>query len=96
MVRLKEIAEAAGVSVMTVSKALRDKPDLAPATKARIRALADKMVAEEEGAQRGLADKRVAEENHREGAKRALADKRVVEEGAQRTLADKKPTAVNS
>ena len=43
MVRLKEIAEAAGVSVMTVSKALRDKPDLAPATKARIRALADKM-----------------------------------------------------
>jgi LacI family transcriptional regulator len=28
---------------MTVSKALRDKPDLSPATKARIRALADKM-----------------------------------------------------
>lgn len=43
MVRLKEIAQAAGVSVMTVSKALRDKPDLAPATKARIRALADHM-----------------------------------------------------
>ena len=43
MVRLKEIAEAAGVSVMTVSKALRDKPDLAHATKARIRALADRM-----------------------------------------------------
>jgi DNA-binding LacI/PurR family transcriptional regulator len=43
MVRLKEIASAAGVSVMTVSKALRDKPDLAPATKARIRALADQM-----------------------------------------------------
>ncbi len=43
MVRLKEIAEAAGVSVMTVSKALRDKPDLSAATKSRIRALADKM-----------------------------------------------------
>lgn len=43
MVRLKEIAAAAGVSVMTVSKALRDKPDLAAATKARIRQLADQM-----------------------------------------------------
>lgn len=43
MVRLKEIAAAAGVSVMTVSKALRDKPDLSVATKARIRALADAM-----------------------------------------------------
>ena len=55
-----------------------------------------KKLAEEEGAQRALADERVAEKDHREGAKRALADKRVVEEGAQRTLADKKPTAVNS
>jgi LacI family transcriptional regulator len=43
MVRLKEIAQAAGVSVMTVSKALRDKPDLSAATKARIRQLADQM-----------------------------------------------------
>jgi LacI family transcriptional regulator len=43
MVRLKEIADAAGVSVMTVSKALRDKPDLSAATKARIRALASQM-----------------------------------------------------
>lgn len=43
MVRLKDIAEAAGVSVMTVSKALRDKPDLAAATKARIRDLAERM-----------------------------------------------------
>ena len=40
MVRLKDIAAAAGVSVMTVSKALRDKPDLALATKDRIRKLA--------------------------------------------------------
>ena len=55
-----------------------------------------KKLAEEEGAQRALADERVAEKDPREGAKRALADKRVVEEGAQRTLADKKPTAVNS
>lgn len=31
------------MSVMTVSKALRDKPDLAPATKVRIRALAERM-----------------------------------------------------
>ena len=43
MVRLKEIAAAAGVSVMTVSKALRDKPDLAAATKARIQSLAAQM-----------------------------------------------------
>lgn len=40
MVRLKDIAAAAGVSMMTVSKALRDKPDLAAATKVRIRKLA--------------------------------------------------------
>ena len=43
MVRLKEIAAAAGVSVMTVSKALRDKPDLSAATKQRIRKLAAEM-----------------------------------------------------
>ncbi|MCW5556936.1 MAG: LacI family DNA-binding transcriptional regulator [Verrucomicrobiae bacterium] len=43
MVRLKEIAVAAKVSVMTVSKALRDKPDLSAATKARIQALAAQM-----------------------------------------------------
>lgn len=43
MIRLKDIAQAAGVSVMTVSKALRDKPDLAVATKERIRKLANQM-----------------------------------------------------
>lgn len=43
MVRLKDIAIRAGVSVMTVSKALRDEPDISAATKARIRALADEM-----------------------------------------------------
>jgi DNA-binding LacI/PurR family transcriptional regulator len=40
MVRLKDIAQFAGVSVMTVSKALRDAPDVSAATKARIKALA--------------------------------------------------------
>ena len=40
MVRLKDIAIAAGVSVMTVSKALREEPDVAEATRARIRLLA--------------------------------------------------------
>ena len=28
MIRLKDIAESAGVSVMTVSKALRNEPDI--------------------------------------------------------------------
>src|SRR5947207_15538839 len=43
MVRLKDIAERAGVSVMTVSKVLRDAPDISAATKNRIRALARQM-----------------------------------------------------
>ena len=43
MVRLKDIAERAGVSVMTVSKALRDEPDVSAATKARIKALAEQL-----------------------------------------------------
>ncbi len=43
MVRLKEIAAATGVSMMTVSKALRDKSDLSAATKARIRKIATEM-----------------------------------------------------
>ncbi|MFN0069149.1 MAG: LacI family DNA-binding transcriptional regulator [Limisphaerales bacterium] len=40
MIRLKDIAARAGVSVMTVSKALREEPDVAAATRTRIRALA--------------------------------------------------------
>jgi DNA-binding LacI/PurR family transcriptional regulator len=40
MVRLKDIAQLAGVSVMTVSKALRDEPDVSAATKAKIKLLA--------------------------------------------------------
>src|SRR5580698_1746982 len=43
MVRLKDIARQAGVSVMTVSKALRDEPDVSSATKTRLRALAQQM-----------------------------------------------------
>jgi LacI family transcriptional regulator len=43
MVRLKDIARHAGVAVMTVSKALRDAPDVSAATKARIKALASQM-----------------------------------------------------
>jgi len=43
MVRLKDIARHAGVSVMTVSKALRDEPDVSAATKARIKLLAQQM-----------------------------------------------------
>jgi DNA-binding LacI/PurR family transcriptional regulator len=43
MVRLKDIAERAAVSVMTVSKALRDEPDVSAATKARIKLMAQEM-----------------------------------------------------
>src|SRR5271163_3461815 len=43
MVRLKDIARHVGVSIMTVSKALRDEPDVSVATKARIKALAQQM-----------------------------------------------------
>lgn len=40
MVRLKDIAQLANVSIMTVSKALRDEPDVSEATRARIKKLA--------------------------------------------------------
>jgi len=43
MTRLKDIAQCAGLSVMTVSKALRDQPDVSAATKARIKLLAQQM-----------------------------------------------------
>ncbi len=43
MVRLKDIAHHAGLSVMTVSKALRDAPDISAATKVRIKGLAQQM-----------------------------------------------------
>jgi len=43
MIRLKDIARQAGVSIMTVSKALRDEPDVSSATKSRLKALAQQM-----------------------------------------------------
>jgi DNA-binding LacI/PurR family transcriptional regulator len=43
MVRLKDIAARAGVSIMTVSKVLRNAPDISAATKARVKALAQEM-----------------------------------------------------
>jgi len=43
MVRLKDIAERAGVSIMTVSKALRGARDISATTKARLKRLAAEM-----------------------------------------------------
>jgi DNA-binding LacI/PurR family transcriptional regulator len=43
MVRLKDIADRAGVSIMTVSKALRDEPDVSELTKIRLKLLAQEM-----------------------------------------------------
>ena len=43
MVRLKDIAQQAGVSIMTVSKALRDAADVSAGTKTRIKLLAQQM-----------------------------------------------------
>ena len=43
MVRLKDIAQRAGVSVMTVSKALRGAVDVSDATRAKVKALAEEM-----------------------------------------------------
>jgi len=54
MVRLKDIASQAGVSVMTVSKALRDAPDVSAATKFRIKGLAQQMGYVPDSAAQGL------------------------------------------
>src|SRR5437879_2920081 len=43
MIRLKDIAQRAGVSVMTVSKALRDAHDVSATTKTRIKLLAQQL-----------------------------------------------------
>lgn len=43
MATLKDIARNVGLSVMAVSKALRDAPDISAATKARVRAEADRL-----------------------------------------------------
>jgi len=54
MVRLKDIAQSANVSVMTVSKALRDAPDVSESTKLRIRKLASEMGYVPDSAAQGL------------------------------------------
>ena len=43
MIRLKDIAQRVGVSIMTVSKALRDEPDVSAGTKTRIKLVAQQM-----------------------------------------------------
>src|SRR6267378_6200165 len=43
MVRLKDIAARAGVGVMTVSKALRDKHDVSAETKTRVKLVAQQL-----------------------------------------------------
>jgi DNA-binding LacI/PurR family transcriptional regulator len=57
MVRLKDIAERAGVSVMTVSKVMRDARDISAATKARVRALAEQMGYTPDSVAQGLRSK---------------------------------------
>lgn len=58
MLRLKDIAERAGVSIMTVSKALRDAPDISQATKGRIRKLSEEMGYVPNSAAQGLRNQR--------------------------------------
>jgi len=57
MVRLKDIARHAGVSIMTVSKALRGVPDVSAATKARIKLLAHQMGYVPDSSAQGLRNK---------------------------------------
>jgi len=57
MVRLKDIAAQAGVSVMTVSKVMRDAPDISAATKVRIRALAEQLGYTPDSVAQGLRNK---------------------------------------
>jgi LacI family transcriptional regulator len=54
MVRLKDIANQAGLSIMTVSKALRDEPDVSPATKTRVKLLAQQLAYVPDSAAQGL------------------------------------------
>src|SRR5688572_9210010 len=54
MVRLKDIAAHAGVSVLTVSKALRGEPDVSAATSERIKQLARQMGYVPDSAAQGL------------------------------------------
>ncbi len=54
MVRLRDIAQKAGVSIMTVSRVLHDSPDIADATKVRVAAIASQMGYVPDFAARGL------------------------------------------
>jgi len=58
MVRLKDIAARAGVSMMTVSKALRDAPDVSAATRTRLRQLAREMGYVPDSTAQGLRNRR--------------------------------------
>ena len=58
MVRLKDIAERAGVSVMTVSKALRNAPDVGAGTGLRIKQLAQQMGYVPDSSAQGLRTRR--------------------------------------
>jgi LacI family transcriptional regulator len=42
-VRLRDIAQLAGVSVITVSRALNDRPDVSPQTRERVRSIAERV-----------------------------------------------------
>ncbi len=54
MTRLKDLANAAGVSIRTVTRALRDAPDVNAETRERVRAFAEKMHYRPHLAARGL------------------------------------------
>jgi DNA-binding LacI/PurR family transcriptional regulator len=58
MIRLKDVAARAGVSLMTVSKVLRDARDVSEGTKARIRQIAEEMGYVPDALARGLRTRR--------------------------------------
>jgi DNA-binding LacI/PurR family transcriptional regulator len=58
MIRLRDIAAQAGCSIMTVSKALRDAPDISAQTTARVKALAQQLGYLPDTTARGLRSRR--------------------------------------
>src|SRR5712671_7804093 len=58
MIRLKDIAKQAGVSVMTASKALRDEPDVSATTKTRIKLIAQQLGYVPDSSAQGLRTRR--------------------------------------
>jgi DNA-binding LacI/PurR family transcriptional regulator len=58
MIRLKDVAAQAGVSLMTVSKVLRNAPDVSAATKAKIKRIAEEMGYVPDALARGLRTRR--------------------------------------